>query len=213
LRALARLLPPTDGAVLLDGESIHAMRTRDVATRIGLLPQAPVVPEGLSVADLVARARFPHRHWYDRWSNEDEHAVSVALAATGVEDLADRSVDELSGGQRQRVWIALALAQETPILLLDEPTTYLDLAHQLDVLHLLSRLRDEHGRTIVAVLHDLQHAARYADHLVAMRDGAVVAVGSPGEVLNPDLVKQVFDVDCCIIRDPITGGPLVVPMK
>lgn len=212
LRTMARLLRPSTGAVLLDGEDIHSVPTREVATRVGLLPQSPTAPDGLRVVDLIARARFPHRSWFDRWSSKDEAALDAALAATGTAELAQRAVDELSGGQRQRVWIALALAQETPVLLLDEPTTYLDLAHQLEVLELLRLLQRDHGRTIVAVLHDLAHAARYADHLVAMREGEVVAVGTPDEVLTPATVRAVFGIDCHVLVDPVTGGPLVVPI-
>jgi iron complex transport system ATP-binding protein len=212
LRSLVRLLEPSAGAVLLDGRPIAERPTREVAKVVGLLPQAPLIPEGMTVVDLVARARFPHRHWYDRWSQRDERAVQGALEATGVADLASRAVDELSGGQRQRVWLALCLAQETPVLLLDEPTTFLDLAHQIEVLDLVRRLVRDHGRTVVAVLHDLQHAARYADHLVAMRDGRIVAEGPPGEVLTEALVLEVYDVGCRIIEDPVTGGPLVVPL-
>ncbi|MBW3669023.1 MAG: ABC transporter ATP-binding protein [Actinobacteria bacterium] len=211
LRALGRLLRPAAGAVLLDGEPVARLPTRAVATRLGVLPQSPTAPEGLTVVDLVARGRHPHQRWLRPWSDADEQAVGEAMAATGTTDLADRAVDELSGGQRQRVWIALALAQQTPIMLLDEPTTFLDLAHQLDVLDLLASLNREHGRTIVCVLHDLNHACRYADHLVAMRDGRIVAGGTPAEVVTAELVEAVFGLPVLVVDDPETGTPLVVP--
>ena len=179
LRGLARLLNVRSGAVLLDGEPIHHSPTRDVATKLGILPQSPVAPDGLVVGDLVARGRHPHLRWYRRWSDHDDDLVHWALEVTAMSELADRPVDELSGGQRQRAWIAMALAQDTPTLLLDEPTTFLDMAHQCEVLDLLDRLNRESGRTIVAVLHDLNQAARYADHMIAMRDGAVVVTGTP----------------------------------
>jgi iron complex transport system ATP-binding protein len=211
LRAMARLLAPRSGAVLLDGENIHRQPTRAVATRLGILPQSPAAPDGVTVADLVARGRYPYRTWLRQWGAADEEAVRAALAGAGVLDLAERPVDELSGGQRQRVWIAMALAQETEVLLLDEPTTYLDLAHQVEVLDLLYDLNRDRGRTIVFVLHDLNHAARYADHLVAMRAGAVVAQGAPAGVVTEALVREVFDLPCRVIPDPVTGTPLVVP--
>ena len=175
LRALGRLLRPQRGSVLLDGRQIHRMSTRDVAKVLGLLPQSPAAPEGLTVADLVSRGRHPHQSWYRQWSSDDEAAVAEALGMTGIEDLADRTLDELSGGQRQRAWLSMALAQGTDLLLLDEPTTYLDLSHQVDVLELVGRLHDESGRTVVMVLHDLNLAARYSDRLVAMKDGAIVS--------------------------------------
>ena len=211
LRALARILKPAGGTVVLDGESIHRLPTKDVARTVGLLPQAPLAPDGLSVADLVARGRSPHQGWLRSWSAEDQQAVDVALSATGLVDLADRAVDELSGGQRQRAWIALALCQGTPIMLLDEPTTFLDLAHQVEVLDLLAELNRRDGRTIVCVLHDLNHAARYADHLVAMRDGKIVTEGPPGSVVTEATVRDVFGLEVRIIDDPVTGTPLVVP--
>jgi len=212
LRGLARLLTPRAGAVLLEGADIHRRPTREVATKLGMLPQQPVAPEGITVADLVARGRHPHQRWLRQFSTADEVAVEAALVATATADLAERCVDELSGGQRQRVWIALALAQGTPLLLLDEPTTFLDLAHQVEVLDLLARLNAEDGRTIVAVLHDLNLACRYAHHLVAMRHGAIVAEGPPGEVITPALVRDVFDLDAHVIDDPLTGTPLVLPV-
>ncbi|MFG1780730.1 ABC transporter ATP-binding protein [Micromonospora sp. NPDC049051] len=211
LRALSRLLKPAAGAVLLDGEDIHRMPARGVARTLGLLPQTSVAPDGIGVAELVARGRYPHQGLLRQWSREDERVVAQSMAATGVADLADRPVDELSGGQRQRVWIAMALAQQTPLLLLDEPTTYLDIAHQIEVLDLCARLHEEQGRTLVAVLHDLNHAARYATHLIAMREGQVVAAGAPREVVTAELVGEVFGLPCRVIDDPETGTPLVVP--
>ena len=212
LRGLARLLRPRGGAVLLDGEDLHRLPTRVVATRVGILPQQPVAPEGITVADLVGRGRHPHQRWLRQFSAGDEAAVRSALEATGTAELADRCMDELSGGQRQRAWIALALAQETPVLLLDEPTTFLDLAHQVEVLDLLARLNATDGRTIVLVLHDLNLAARYAHHLIAMQDGAVVAEGPPTEVVDAALVERVFGLRCAVIDDPVTGSPLVLPL-
>ncbi|MGN9768755.1 ABC transporter ATP-binding protein [Micromonospora sp. SD12] len=211
LRALSRLLKPTAGAVLLDGEDIHRQPARAVARTLGLLPQTSVAPDGIGVAELVARGRYPHQGLLRQWSREDERVVTESMAATGVADLADRPVDELSGGQRQRVWIAMALAQQTPLLLLDEPTTYLDIAHQIEVLDLCARLHEEQGRTLVAVLHDLNHAARYATHLIAMREGRVVAAGAPREVVTAELVGEVFGLPCRVIDDPESGTPLVVP--
>ncbi|MET7834404.1 ABC transporter ATP-binding protein [Micromonospora sediminicola] len=211
LRTMARLLTPRRGAVLLDGAAIRDLPTRDVARRLGVLPQSPLVPEGITVADLVGRGRQPYQRWWRQWSTEDGRAVDEAMRLADVTGLADRPVDTLSGGQRQRVWIAMTLAQDTDALLLDEPTTFLDLAHQVEVLDLLHRLRAERGRTVVAVLHDLNQAARYADHLVAMRDGAVVAAGPPREILTADLVRDVFGLDCVVVPCPVTGAPLVVP--
>ncbi|MGC4770084.1 ABC transporter ATP-binding protein [Micromonospora sp. DT44] len=211
LRALSRMLRPSAGAVLLDGRDIHDQPARKVARTLGLLPQTSIAPDGIGVAELVARGRYPHQGLLRQWSREDERIVDESMAATGVADLADRPVDELSGGQRQRVWIAMALAQQTPLLLLDEPTTYLDIAHQIDILDLCARLHEEQGRTLVAVLHDLNHAARYATHLIAMRDGRVVAAGDPREVVTADLVAEVFGLPCRVIDDPETGTPLVVP--
>jgi iron complex transport system ATP-binding protein len=212
LRGLARLLKPRGGTVLLDGDDIHRLPTRDVATRLGILPQQPIAPEGISVVDLVARGRHPHQRWFRQWSTTDEEAVAAALEATEIADLADRSVDELSGGQRQRVWIALALAQGTGLMLLDEPTTFLDLAHQVEVLDLLAELNERERRTVVLVLHDLNLACRYAHHLVAMKDGAIVAEGPPAEVVTAATVEQVFGLPCQVIDDPLTGTPLVLPV-
>ncbi|GAA4735356.1 ABC transporter ATP-binding protein [Phytohabitans rumicis] len=211
LRALARVLKPTAGAVFLDGARISSYSTKEVARRLGLLPQTAVAPDGITVADLVARGRYPHQRLFRQWSDADERVVGWAMDCTGVADLASRYVDELSGGQRQRVWLAMALAQETPVLLLDEPTTFLDIAHQIEVLELCARLHAEHGRTLVAVLHDLNQAARYATHLIALKHGKIVATGPPAEVVTAALVESVFDVRCRVIDDPETGTPLVVP--
>ncbi|MFF2376443.1 ABC transporter ATP-binding protein [Streptomyces xiamenensis] len=212
LRGLARLLTPASGSVLLDGASIHSRPTREVATTLGILPQTPVAPDGITVTDLVGRGRYPHQGWFRRWSDEDERAVAEALEATDVAELADRSVDELSGGQRQRVWIAMALAQGTDLLLLDEPTTYLDITHQVEVLDLLTDLNSSAGTTVVVVLHDLNLACRYADHLVAMRDGRIVAEGPPAEVVTEQVVSDVFGLRCTLVDDPVSGTPLIVPM-
>jgi iron complex transport system ATP-binding protein len=212
LRGLARLLKPRRGTVLLDGVDIHHLPTRAVATRLGILPQQPIAPEGITVADLVGRGRHPHQRWFRQWSTNDDRVVTAALAATEITDLADRPVDELSGGQRQRVWIALALAQGTDLMLLDEPTTFLDLAHQIEVLDLLAGLNQREGRTIVLVLHDLNLACRYAHHLVAMKDGAIVTEGAPADVITPDTVGDVFGLACQVIADPLTGTPLVLPV-
>lgn len=212
LRGLARLLRPRSGAVLLDGRPIGALRTREVARAVGLLPQAPTAPDGITVVDLVARGRTPHQSWYRQWSRADEAAVTAALHATGLTDLAERAVDELSGGQRQRAWLAMVLAQETDLLLLDEPTTFLDLAHQVEVLDLVADLNARDGRTVVMVLHDLNQASRYAHHVVAMRDGRIAAQGPPGEVVTEETVAEVFGVDCRVVPDPVAGTPLVVPV-
>ncbi|MGN7798271.1 ABC transporter ATP-binding protein [Leifsonia sp. 22587] len=212
LRGLSRLLAPTGGTVLLDGSDIQALPTKRVAQRLGLLPQTPSAPDGITVADLVSRGRYPHQGWFRRWTAEDDEAVAEAMTATGVAELAERPVDELSGGQRQRVWIAMALAQRTDILLLDEPTTFLDLSHQLEVLDLLLDLNAARGTTVVMVLHDLNLAARYAGHLVAMRQGEIVAAGDPAAVVTADLVRDVFGVEAVVADDPVTGTPLVVPL-
>ena len=211
LRSLARLLPPTSGRIVLDGDDIRSRPTREVARTIGLLPQTAVAPEGITVVDLVSRGRYPHQGLLQQWSAEDERAVRAALQATSTEDLAKRRVDELSGGQRQRVWIAMVLAQETPLVLLDEPTTFLDIAHQIELLELCRRLHLE-GRTLVAVLHDINQAARYATHLIAMRDGDVVAEGTPTEVVTAELVERVFGVRSRVIDDPESHTPMIVPL-
>ena len=213
LRALGRLLRPTSGAVLLDGRAITATPTREVAKVLGLLPQTPLAPEGLTVADLVARGRHPHQTWLRQWSSDDADVVAEALAWTDMSELADAPVDALSGGQRQRAWISMALAQGTDLLLLDEPTTYLDLAHQVDVLELVRRLHTERGRTVAVVLHDLNLAARYADRLVAMKDGVLVASGTPDEVLTERLLADVFELEARVVPDPVTGTPMVVPVR
>jgi ABC-type cobalamin/Fe3+-siderophores transport system ATPase subunit len=211
LRALARMLKPREGRVVLDGEAIQSLPSKEVARRLGLLPQSSIAPDAITVADLVARGRYPHQKLLRQWSRDDEAAVSEAMAATRVSDLAERAVDELSGGQRQRVWLAMALAQETPLLLLDEPTTFLDITHQIEVLDLCAELHETQGRTLVAVLHDLNHACRYATHLIAMADGAIVAEGDPQEIVDAALVERVFGLRCRVVDDPETGTPLVVP--
>ncbi|WP_432032339.1 ABC transporter ATP-binding protein [Streptomyces antibioticus] len=211
LRALSRMLKPSRGRVLLDGQVIQSMPAKKVARTLGLLPQSSVAPDGITVADLVGRGRYPHQGILRQWSAEDERVVQESMARTGVAELGDRYVDELSGGQRQRVWIAMALAQQTPLLLLDEPTTYLDIQHQIDVLDLCAELHEEHGRTLVAVLHDLNHAARYATHLIALKGGEVIAQGAPNDIVTAALVERVFGLRCQVIEDPETGTPLVVP--
>ncbi|BCL24382.1 iron-enterobactin transporter ATP-binding protein [Streptomyces tuirus] len=211
LKTLSRLLKPAKGAVVLDGEDIGRLRTRDVAKKLGLLPQAPVAPEGLTVADLVARGRHPHQSWLRQWSSDDADVVERALAMTGVSDLADRPVDALSGGQRQRVWISMTLAQGTDLLLLDEPTTYLDLAHAVDVLDLVDDLH-ESGCTVVMVLHDLNLATRYSDNLVVMREGSVLAQGHPRDVITAELLEEAFGLKARVIDDPVGDRPLIVPI-
>ncbi len=210
LRALSRLLTPAAGQVVLDGRQIGERPAKEVARRLGLLPQSAIAPDGITVADLVARGRYPHQSFLRQWSKADEAAVAAAMQATRVDALASRPVDELSGGQRQRVWIAMVLAQETPILLLDEPTTFLDIAHQIELLDLLAELNAQE-RTVVAVLHDLNQACRYASHLVAMKDGAIVAKGSPAGIVTAELVETVFGLPCIVIPDPVAGTPLIVP--
>jgi iron complex transport system ATP-binding protein len=212
LRALGRLLAPRSGQVLLDGKRIDKLPTKEVARTVGLLPQTPVAPEGLTVADLVSRGRHPHQTWYRQWSVEDEAAVADALRLTKMQEHAHRVVDELSGGQRQRAWISMTLAQGTELLLLDEPITYLDLAHQVDVLDLVQDLHATRGTTVVMVLHDLNLAARYSDRLVAMRAGRIVAQGAPADVLTEELLRDVFDLDAKILEDPVAGTPMVVPI-
>jgi iron complex transport system ATP-binding protein len=212
LRSMSRLLSPRGGHVLLDGKDVHRLPAKKLARTLGLLPQSPIAPEGIVVADLVGRGRHPHQRVLSRWSREDDAAVADALAATHTTELAERSVDELSGGQRQRVWIAMVLAQQTDLLLLDEPTTFLDVSHQVEVLDLLTDLNRDRGTTIVMVLHDLNLAARYADHLVAMADGSIYASGDPSEVLTGETVKAVFGLDSRVISDPVSGKPLVLPV-
>ncbi|WP_210725884.1 ABC transporter ATP-binding protein [Modicisalibacter radicis] len=212
LRTLSRLLAPERGKVLLDGHSIHRLPARRLAQQLGLLPQSPIAPEGITVLDLVSRGRHPHQGPFARWSAADEAAVAEALEATATTDLAGRTVEALSGGQRQRVWIAMALAQQTNILLLDEPTTFLDINHQIEVLDLLTDLNRERGTTIVMVLHDLNLAARYADVLVAMAKGRVYGLGAPEEVLTEQMVQEVFGLESRIMEDPVTGKPMMIPL-
>ena len=212
LKTLSRLITPTSGAVVLDGKLISELHTKQLARTLGLLPQQPIAPEGIAVADLVGRGRHPHQTLFRSWTTDDDRAVAEALEATGVTDLADRSVDELSGGQRQRVWIAMALAQQTDILLLDEPTTFLDIAHQVEVLDLLTDLNRHRGTTIVMVLHDVNLAIRYADTIVAVKDGKVVAMGAPSEVVTTTLVEEVFGLPNSITTDPVSGKPMVTPI-
>jgi len=211
LRGFARLLRPSTGVVLLDGAELRTLKPKEAARRLGLLPQSSIAPDGITVADLVGRGRFPHQNAMRTWSREDERAVADALAATNTTGLSRRLVDELSGGQRQRVWVAMALAQQTGHLLLDEPTTFLDIAHQIDLMELFADLHRS-GTTLLAVLHDLNHAARYATHLVAMRDGMIVAQGDPREIITAELVEAVFDLPCTVITDPVAGTPLVIPL-
>ncbi len=212
LRALARIIRPDKGSVILDGKQIERVPAREVARILGLLPQSSIAPNGIAVADLVARGRYPHQTFLQRWTEADDKAVNWAMQTARVDDLAARAVDELSGGQRQRVWIAMVLAQETPLLLLDEPTTFLDIAHQIELLNLLRNLNRRQGNTIVAVLHDLNQACRYADHIVAMRQGHIVAEGNPRDIMTAELVETVFGLPCVVIDDPITGDPMVVPL-
>ena len=212
LRGMARLLTPTGGSVLLDGKSVHSTPSKEVAKVMGLLPQSPNAPEGITVADLVGRGRYPHQGWFRQWTADDDRAVTEALIATDTLSLADRPIDEMSGGQRQRVWIAMALAQETDILLLDEPTTFLDLSHQIEVLDLLTDLNRRRGTTIVVVMHDLNLACRYADHLVAMADGRIVSSGTPQDVITAELMRDVFGLSASVIDDPVSHTPTIIPI-
>lgn len=211
LRSLARLMKPRGGAIYLDGDAISNLPTREVAQRLGILPQSPAAPEGLTARELTAQGRYPHQSWLRQWSRDDEMAVEKALKTTGVLELADRPLETLSGGQRQRAWISMALAQQTETLLLDEPTTFLDMAHQLEVLQLLDRLNREEGRTILMVLHDLNNAARYSHQVIALSQGRVYSAGPPEEVVTPDLLGEVFGVEAEIVPDPRTGVPLCIP--
>ncbi|MEJ6121109.1 ABC transporter ATP-binding protein [Vibrio sp. 2-Bac 85] len=211
LRSLSRLLLPQSGEILLNGENIHSQSTREVAKKLGMLPQSAIAPNGIKVIDLVSRGRFPHQKWFQTWSEADQKAVELAMQATGVMDFAQHNVDQLSGGQRQRVWVAMALAQETSLLLLDEPTTYLDIAHQIELMDLFQDLNRIQGHTLVAVLHDLNHACRYADHLIMIKAGEVIATGSPNEIVTEALIKQVFGLPCLILPDPISNTPLIIP--
>lgn len=211
LRALARVLAPSRGRVLLDGREISSYPSKEVARRLGLLPQTSLAPDGIRVADLVGRGRAPHQGLFQQWRTSDEAAVAAALEATHLTDLSERLVDELSGGQRQRVWVAMLLAQETPIILLDEPTTFLDIAHQYELMEMFRSFHED-GKTIIAVLHDLNQAARYADHLIVLRDGAVVTTGTPGEVITAELIQNVFGLAALVLPDPVTSTPAVVPL-
>ena len=212
LRVLSRLLTPMQGEVLLDGKAIHRLPTRRLAQQLGFLPQSPLAPEGITVLELVSRGRHPHQGLFMRWRAEDEAAVAEALAATHMTALAERHVEELSGGQRQRVWIAMALAQQTDVLLLDEPTTFLDINHQIEVLDLLTDLNQQRGTTIVMVLHELNLAARYADMLVAMVKGQIYGFGPPEQILTEQMVREVFGLESRIIEDPVTGKPMMIPL-
>lgn len=212
LRGMARLLKPRSGTVYVDGTSILKLSTKEVAQQLGILPQGPVAPEGLTVRDLVAQGRYPYQNWLQQWSEKDETIVQQALLITDLLKLAERELDTLSGGQKQRAWIAMALAQDTDILLLDEPTTFLDLAHQIEILDLLYELNQSQGRTIVMVLHDLNQACRYADYLVAVKDGRIFAAGEPKLVMTEDMVHEVFELECRIIPDPILGTPMCIPI-
>ena len=212
LRSMSRLLAPRAGHVLLDGKQVHRSPAKELARKLGLLPQSPLAPEGITVSDLVGRGRHPHQGVFSRWTRDDDAAVAAALEATSTVELADRPVDELSGGQRQRVWIAMALAQQTDVLLLDEPTTFLDVSHQVEVLDLLTDLNRNRGTTIVMVLHDLNLAARYADHLVALAGGEIHSAGEPETVLTADTVRAVFGLESQVIEDPTSGRPLMLPI-
>lgn len=212
LRGLGRLLAPRSGQVILDGLPLARQSTRQIATRISVLPQTPTAPSGLTVGDLVSRGRHPRQKWYQQFSSADQSVVEDALQATDIAELADSSLEDLSGGQRQRAWISMTLAQQTGILLLDEPTTYLDLAHQVDVLELVRVLNRRHSRTIVMVLHDISLAARYSDHIVAMKDGRIVAQGTPAEVVTPERLRDVFGLEAHVVREPTDGRPHVIPL-
>jgi len=211
LRSIARLLKPQEGSILLEGKEVHNMSSREVAKKMGILPQSPVSPEGLTVHDLVKQGRYPHQSWLKRWTAEDTEKVEAAMKATRVDEFRDKPVDELSGGQRQRAWIAMTLAQDTEIILLDEPTTYLDMTHQIEILDLLFELNETQGRTIIMVLHDLNLASRYANNIIAIKDGEVFGQGTPENVINCDLVRSVFGMECQVSKDPLFGTPHCVP--
>lgn len=211
LKTMARLITPISGEIVLDGKSISKINTKQLAQMLGLLPQSPVVPEGITVFDLVTRGRFPYQTFFKGMEKEDFEAVEEAMEIMGIKELANRSVDELSGGQRQRVWIAMALAQQTDVLLLDEPTTYLDIAYQVEILDLLTDLNRKRGTTIVMVLHDINLSARYADYIFALSKGELIAEGAPEEVITEPLIKNVFDLDCLVMKDPVSASPFIVP--
>lgn len=211
LKTMARLLNPQSGEVILDGKSIDQFPSKELARLLGILPQSPVAPEGITVTDLVGRGRFPYQSMLGRWSKDDYQAVSEALKMMNITELADHNIDELSGGQRQRVWIAMALAQQTDILFLDEPTTFLDIAYQIEILDLLTDLNKKHGTTIVMVLHDINLSTRYADYLFALKEGKVIAEGKPDEMITSELIQQVFELNCTVIEDPVSGSPLIIP--
>ena len=212
LKALARILIPEQGKVEVNEVDIHSQSTKEIARQIGLLPQSPRSPDGITVLDLIQRGRYPHQGIFRQWSREDEASVNNALSLTGLTNFSDKPIDELSGGQRQRVWIAMLLAQETPIMLLDEPTTHLDIAHQIEVLDLLKELTREHNRTIVMVLHDINLAVRYADNLIAMRDGKIKTFGEPHNVVTAQMMHEVFSIQAQILQDPVSGSPLCIPV-
>lgn len=213
LRTLCRLITPQQGQILFDGHALHHYSGRALARQMGLLAQSAVAPEGMRVHELVSRGRYPHQSWLQGWRDEDERAVNSALAMTGLSALANHRVEALSGGQRQRVWVAMVLAQDTPLMLLDEPTTYLDISHQIELLELFHALNQQTGRTLVAVLHDINQACRYANHLIAMRDGQIIAEGAPGEIVTAELLREVFALACTVIADPVTGTPLILPHR
>ena len=213
MKGLGRLIKPRQGVVYLDGKSITQQSTKAIARQMGLLPQSPRAPEGLTVRELAAQGRYPHQTWLQQWSEADEQAVEAALSITGMTELSDRPLDTLSGGQRQRAWIAMTLAQDTPILLLDEPTTFLDIAHQIEVLDLLLYLNQAQSRTIVMVLHEINQACRYADYLVALRDGVIYAQGHPSHIMTRNMMQDVFGIDSHIMPDPITGTPMCIPVS
>lgn len=212
LKTMARLIKPADGEVVLDGKSIHQMPPKQLAKTLGLLPQSPVVPEGITVADLVGRGRFPHQTLFGSWSKKDYEAVAEALEMMNITEFADRNIDELSGGQRQRVWIAMALAQQTDILFLDEPTTFLDITYQVEILDLLTDLNKKYGTTIVMVLHDINLSARYADYLFTMKNGRLIAEGTPQDIITSTLIRETFQLECSVITDPVSNTPLILPI-
>lgn len=211
LKTIARLIPPSKGEILLDGEKISKQPTKELAKTLGLLPQTLLTPEGIRVGDLIARGRFPYLGMFNKMSKEDYEAVQEAIEMMKIEDIVDQNVDELSGGQRQRVWIAMALAQQSDILLLDEPTTYLDITHQIEILDLLMDLNRKKGTTIVMVLHDINLSARYADYVYAMCKGSLIAQGEVNDVINEQLIHDVFDLECMVIQDPIAKSPMIIP--